>query len=59
MDEDNGQREADQITDEQMDNFYGKLADEMTRQRRIKNWLIAIAFILLGAFIFLILYGGG
>lgn len=59
MDEDNGQQQADQVTQDDMDRFYGNLADEMTRQRRIKNWIVAIVVMLIAIIVSYFLFYGG
>lgn len=59
MDEDHGQQQADEITQDDMDRFYGNLADEMTRQRRIKNWIVAIVVMLIAIIVSYFLFYGG
>ncbi len=55
MDEDEGQRAAEYISQQQMDDYYDRLGEEMDKQARAENIIIGCGVILLIGVIFVIL----
>lgn len=47
MDEDEGQQAAEYISQQQMDDYYDRLGEEMDKQARAGNIIIGVVFVIL------------
>jgi len=54
VDEDEGQRAADYITQQQVDDYYARLSDEIDRNARVSScfvWIVLAIIIIVGLLI--------